>query len=352
MAPAEKALTHLQRLEAESIHIMREVVAECEKPVMLYSIGKDSAVMLHLALQGVLSRAAAVPAAARRHDLEIPGDVRVSRPDGARLRHGADRAHQSEDGRRAASIPSTTVALHTDVMKTAGAEAGAGPVRLRRGLRRRAARRGEESRAKERIFSFRTAAAPLGPEEPAARNSGTSTTPARSRARASASFRSRTGPSSTSGNTSICENIPIVPLYFARRAPGGRARRPADHGRRRAHAAAPGETAETAHGPLPHARLLSADRRDREQRGDLCRDHPGDAADHDFRAAGPGRSTTTRRPRWRRRSRRAISDGRAPDSYADELAVERHRSLSRRAPAQEPAALHHLRHRSTTASRR
>src|ERR1700704_3116367 len=43
------ALPHLQRLEAESIHIMREVVAECERPVMLYSIGKDSAVMLHLA---------------------------------------------------------------------------------------------------------------------------------------------------------------------------------------------------------------------------------------------------------------------------------------------------------------
>ena len=44
-------LTHLQRLEAESIHIMREVVAECERPVMLYSIGKDSSVMLHLALK-------------------------------------------------------------------------------------------------------------------------------------------------------------------------------------------------------------------------------------------------------------------------------------------------------------
>src|SRR5450631_1835143 len=42
-------LTHLQRLEAESIYILREVVAECEKPVMLYSIGKDSSVMLHLA---------------------------------------------------------------------------------------------------------------------------------------------------------------------------------------------------------------------------------------------------------------------------------------------------------------
>ena len=43
------SLTHLQRLEAESIHILREVVAECERPVMLYSVGKDSAVMLHLA---------------------------------------------------------------------------------------------------------------------------------------------------------------------------------------------------------------------------------------------------------------------------------------------------------------
>ena len=44
-----KTLTHLERLEAEAIHIMREVVAEADKPVMLYSVGKDSAVMLHLA---------------------------------------------------------------------------------------------------------------------------------------------------------------------------------------------------------------------------------------------------------------------------------------------------------------
>src|SRR5258708_21092178 len=49
--PAAAALTHLQRLEAESIHILREVVAECERPVMLYSVGKDSAVMLHLAVK-------------------------------------------------------------------------------------------------------------------------------------------------------------------------------------------------------------------------------------------------------------------------------------------------------------
>ncbi len=45
------SLTHLQRLEAESIHVLREAVAECERPVMLYSMGKDSGVMLHLALK-------------------------------------------------------------------------------------------------------------------------------------------------------------------------------------------------------------------------------------------------------------------------------------------------------------
>ena len=50
------SLTHLQRLEAESIHIMREVAAEAERPVMLYSIGKDSAVMLHLARKAFLRR--------------------------------------------------------------------------------------------------------------------------------------------------------------------------------------------------------------------------------------------------------------------------------------------------------
>jgi sulfate adenylyltransferase subunit 2 len=49
--PKSAGLTHLERLEAESIHIMREVVAETENPVMLYSIGKDSAVMLHLAMK-------------------------------------------------------------------------------------------------------------------------------------------------------------------------------------------------------------------------------------------------------------------------------------------------------------
>ena len=61
-------LTHMKALEAESIHIIREVVAELERPVMLYSIGKDSAVMLRLAQKAFHPGTAALPAAARRHD--------------------------------------------------------------------------------------------------------------------------------------------------------------------------------------------------------------------------------------------------------------------------------------------
>ena len=73
---------HLRRLEAESIEIMREVVAEFHNPVMLYSIGKDSSVMLHLAIKAFYPAPAAVSAAARRHDLEVSRDDRVSRRDG------------------------------------------------------------------------------------------------------------------------------------------------------------------------------------------------------------------------------------------------------------------------------
>jgi sulfate adenylyltransferase subunit 2 len=53
---SQTTLTHLERLEAESIHIMREVAAEAERPVMLYSVGKDSAVMLHLARKAFYAR--------------------------------------------------------------------------------------------------------------------------------------------------------------------------------------------------------------------------------------------------------------------------------------------------------
>mgnify|MGYP002229317876 CR=1 FL=1 len=64
-------MTHLDELEAEAIYIMREVVAECEKPVMLYSIGKDSSVMLHLALKAFLSWEAAVSIFTCKYYMEV-----------------------------------------------------------------------------------------------------------------------------------------------------------------------------------------------------------------------------------------------------------------------------------------
>ena len=67
--------THLSRLEAEAIEIMREVVSEAENPVMLYSVGKDSAVMLHLAKKAFLPHTSSVSTDARGYDLEIPRDV-------------------------------------------------------------------------------------------------------------------------------------------------------------------------------------------------------------------------------------------------------------------------------------
>ena len=82
--PPELRLTHLRQLEAEAIHIMREVVAQFERPVMMYSIGKDSTVLLHLARKAFFPGKIPFPAAPRGHHLEVPGDDRVPRPYGRR----------------------------------------------------------------------------------------------------------------------------------------------------------------------------------------------------------------------------------------------------------------------------
>ena len=97
---------HLKRLEAESIEIMREVVAEFKKPVMLYSIGKDSSVMLHLAVKAFYPAPLAVPAAACRYDLEVPRDDRVSRRDGAAARISICSSTSTRTASSAASIRS------------------------------------------------------------------------------------------------------------------------------------------------------------------------------------------------------------------------------------------------------
>ena len=71
-------LSHLKRLENESIHIIREVAAECRAPVLLYSIGKDSSVMLHLSLKAFYPSKPPFPLHAHRHQLEVPRHDRAS----------------------------------------------------------------------------------------------------------------------------------------------------------------------------------------------------------------------------------------------------------------------------------
>jgi sulfate adenylyltransferase subunit 2 len=210
-------LTHLQRLEAESIHIMREVAAEAENPVMLYSIGKDSAVMLHLALKAFYPALPPFPLLhvdttwKFREMIRFRDEIVANL--GLRLL-----VHTNQEGLAQGINPfSAGSAVHTDIMKT---------VALKQALDRYkfdvafgGARRDEEkSRAKERIFSFRTADHRWDPKNQrpelwktynARKNRGESI---------------RVFPLSNWTELDIwqyiwLENIPIVPLYFSAERP-------------------------------------------------------------------------------------------------------------------------------------
>ncbi len=149
------SLTHLERLEAEAIHIMREVVAECEHPVMLYSVGKDSAVMLHLAVKAFYPSVPPFPL------MHVDTTWKFREMIEFRDRKAAELGMEliveiNQDGVREGVGPfSHGSAVHTDIMKTQA---------LKNALTRHGfdaafggARRDEEkSRAKERVFSFRT----------------------------------------------------------------------------------------------------------------------------------------------------------------------------------------------------
>ncbi|HMI37083.1 MAG TPA: sulfate adenylyltransferase subunit CysD [Steroidobacteraceae bacterium] len=148
-------LTHLQRLEAESIHIFREVVAEAEKPVLLFSAGKDSAVMLHLARKAFYPAPPPFPllhvdTTWKFRDMYALRD-RVAAESGMQLL-----IHQNPEAKARGINPIEHGSLHTDLWKTEG---------LKQALDLHGfdvafggARRDEEkSRAKERIFSFRAA---------------------------------------------------------------------------------------------------------------------------------------------------------------------------------------------------
>ncbi len=210
-------LTHLEKLEAESIHIIREVAAECEKPVMLYSIGKDSAVMLHLALKAFYP--AKPPFSLLHVDTRWKFREMIKMRDETAKRLGLDLiVHINPDGIAKNINPfDHGSALHTQIMKTEG---------LKQALDEHGfdaafggARRDEEkSRAKERIFSFRDAKHRWDPKNQrpelwnlynARKNKGESI---------------RVFPLSNWTELDIWqyihrEAIPIVPLYFAAERP-------------------------------------------------------------------------------------------------------------------------------------
>ncbi|HEY1855905.1 MAG TPA: sulfate adenylyltransferase subunit CysD [Acidocella sp.] len=209
-------LTHLQRLEAESIHIMREVVAEAEKPVMLYSVGKDSAVMLHLA------RKAFYPAPPPFPLLHVDTTWkframyelrdRMARESGMELL-----VYHNPDAMARGINPFDHGSLHTDLWKTEGLKQALDKYGFDAAFG--GARRDEEkSRAKERIFSFRSANHRWDPknQRPELWNLYN--------ARKAKGESIRVFPISNWTELDIwqyihLETIPIVPLYFAASRP-------------------------------------------------------------------------------------------------------------------------------------
>jgi sulfate adenylyltransferase subunit 2 len=207
-------LTHLQRLEAESIHIIREVVAECDNPVMLYSIGKDSAVMLHLAIKAF--HPAKPPFPLLHVDTTWKFKEMIAFRDRTARELGLELlVHVNPEGLAAGINPFVHgSAIHTDVMKTQGLKQALDKWKFDAAFG--GARRDEEkSRAKERIFSFRSAAHRWDPKQQrpelwrlynARKHEGESI---------------RVFPLSNWTELDVWqyiyqEDIPVVPLYFAK----------------------------------------------------------------------------------------------------------------------------------------
>ncbi|HEV7233939.1 MAG TPA: sulfate adenylyltransferase subunit CysD [Sphingorhabdus sp.] len=205
-------LTHLQRLEAESIHIMREVVAEAERPVMLYSIGKDSAVMLHLA------KKAFYPAPPPFPLLHVDTTWKFRAMYDLREKSAVDAGMellvwQNPEAVAQGINPFDHGGLHTDMWKTDGLKQALDHYGFDAAFG--GARRDEEkSRAKERVFSFRSANHRWDPKNQ--RPELWNLYNARKAKRESI----RVFPISNWTELDIwqyihLENIPIVPLYFS-----------------------------------------------------------------------------------------------------------------------------------------
>jgi sulfate adenylyltransferase subunit 2 len=213
----QRLSSYLRQLEAESIHIMREVVAEFRNPVMLYSIGKDSSVLLHLAMKAFYP--AKPPFPLLHVDTTWKFREMIAFRDREAERLGIDLwVHINEDGVRDGISPITHgSALHTDIMKTEalkqsfakhGFDAAFGGAR----------RDEEKSRAKERIFSFRNAAHNWDPKRQRPELwhlANTKVKPGESM---------RVFPLSNWTELDVwtyiyLDDIPVVPLYFAKERP-------------------------------------------------------------------------------------------------------------------------------------
>ena len=150
-----KTLSHLDKLEAEAIYIIREVAAECEKPVMLYSIGKDSSVMLHLAMKAFYPEKPPFPF--MHIDTTWKFKEMTEFRDRKAKELGIDMiVYTNEEGVKAGINPFDHGASYTDIMKTQALKQGLNKYGFTAAFG--GGRRDEEkSRAKERIFSFRNA---------------------------------------------------------------------------------------------------------------------------------------------------------------------------------------------------
>src|SRR5690349_7748165 len=212
---ARRRSSHLARLESESIHIIREVAAEFRNPAMLYSIGKDSSVMLHLAMKAFYP--APPPFPLLHVDTTWKFREMISFRDETVKRLGLKLlVHINEDGVRRGINPfDSGSAVHTQVMKTEGLKQALDKYGFDAAFG--GARRDEEkSRAKERIFSFRTAMHTWDPKNQRPELWRLFNT----RVRQGESI--RVFPLSYWTELDIwqyilAENIPIVPLYFAAR---------------------------------------------------------------------------------------------------------------------------------------
>ncbi|WP_280368590.1 MULTISPECIES: sulfate adenylyltransferase subunit CysD [unclassified Pseudomonas] len=217
MQRRQAMLTHLQRLEAESVQIIREVVAECENPVMLYSIGKDSAVMLHLAMKAF---APGKPPFPLLHvDTTWKFREMIAFRDQTAERLGLELlVHINPEGQERGINPFTHgSALHTDIWKTQGLKQALDLYGFDAAFG--GARRDEEkSRAKERVFSIRSEQHRWDPKQQRPELWRLYNT----RKRKGESL--RVFPLSNWTELDIwqyiyLEGIPIVPLYFAQERP-------------------------------------------------------------------------------------------------------------------------------------